>query len=574
MFSRYGSFRQGSGQNKESKSNSRDFFEAIKEGDLEKCQNILSKGAVKCWELIDEKNNTALHYSVFKNNYDLSLLVLEEVKKGYGINSSKKLSQYINSKNKEGITALHYSVMKGNIKIFNLLKKYGANLDEITNTGKNIVHLAAESNQPTMMIYLYLNEAQDISSVDENGSSPLHWACYHQAEECVNYLLNANVDINAQDKDRLTPLSIAVLNNKVNLVKLLLRKGADKNIKGKNNQLPIDIANKKHYVQIKEILSSEENYLCSLEIPNKYIEPSGSYKRIILILLIISEIIIILLVLPFLENLVFYIVNFALFLLTLISYIVLSFSEPGYQKNKNLVLECNGEEDYKCWKKLVESGEDLRKYCPVCYVLRSNDIKHCFICNKCVRDLCHHCFWFNKCIGKKNIVYYIIFVFITFIFCIYTIFICSNLIFDTVNMPYQSFFPAWFYLGIDRGFRVLGASVVSIIAMICSYPLFFLFMIEMFKLCGLLGKRNKDMEKDNGEKIEEANIDDINISSSNSIELQNKENNLIVNDNDNDENGENNNNFPIMDGKPSIVNEEEKQNLIVNNENDNENEEN
>ena len=29
-----------------------------------------------------------------------------------------------------------------------------------------------------------------------------------------------------------------------------------------------------------------------------------------------------------------------------------------------------------------------------------------------------------------------------------------------------------------------------------------------------------------------------------------------------------------MDGKPSIVNEEEKQNLIVNNENDNENEEN
>ena len=78
----------------------------------------------------------------------------------------------------------------------------------------------------------------------------------------------------------------------------------------------------------------------------------------------------------------------------------------------------------------------------------------------------------------------------------------------------------------------------------------------------------------NGEKIEEANIDDINISSSNSIELQNKENNLIVNDNDNDENGENNYNFPIMDGKPSIVNEEEKQNLIVNNENDNENEEN
>ena len=144
--------------------------------------------------------------------------------------------------------------------------------------------------------------------------------------------------------------------------------------------------------------------------------------------------------------------------------------------------------------KSIGCKNDLKKYCPVCYVLRSNNIKHCYICDKCVLEMSHHCYWFNKCIGRKNKIIYILFLVLNFLHCIYSIFICSNLIFDTVNIPYESFFPSWIYLGIDRGFRVLGASIVSIVAMISSYPLFFMFMIEMFKLCGLLGKRNRDYE--------------------------------------------------------------------------------
>ena len=576
MFSRYGSFKQNVNKRTDSELNSHDFLEAIKAGDIEKCNKIISETDIRIWELTDEKNNTALHYSVFQNNYDLTLLVLEEVKKGFGINSLKKMPNYINSKNKEGITALHYSVIKGNIKIFDLLKKYGGNLDTVTNTGKNIMHLAAESNQPTMMIYLFLNEAREVTSVDESGSTPLHWACYYQAEECVNYLLNIpNVDINAQDRDRITPLNIAVSNNKVNLVKLLLRKGADKNIRGRNNQLMIDIATKKNLPEIIDILKSDNKYICSLETPNMYIQPSGHYIRLILALLIVCEIIIIIFVLPFLENLTFYIINFVFFVLTILAYILIACIEPGYQKNKALVQECRGEDNYKCWKKLVEDGDDLKKYCPVCYVKRSNDIKHCFICNKCVKDISHHCFWFNKCIGRKNKPYYITFLLITFLFCVYSIFICTYLLFDTVNIPFASLFPTWFYLGIDRGFRVLGACIVSLISMIASYPLFFLFMIEMFKLCGLLGKRNKDIEYlivDNGPKInKEININADNIdnnNNNNNFELRDKENDIIVNDNDNqnEENDENNNKFPIMNEKDDEENENE--NLIVENKNE------
>ena len=570
MFSRISSVHHALNQTKDLSLNSYEFFEAIKGGEIEKCRQFFYNPNIKAWELKDENNYTALHFSAFKNNYDLTLLILEEIKKGLGINSSKKISEFINAKNKEGITALHYSVINGNIAIFKLLKKYGANLEAVTNTGKNIMHIAAESNQPSMMIYLYLNEAQDISSVDENGSTPLHWACYYKAEECVNYLLHLNVDINAQDKENFTPLNIAVSNNKVSLVKLLLRKGADKKIANKYNQLPIDIAKKKHYAKIMKILTSGYNPLCSTEIPDTYVKPTDAYKRVILLMLIICEIIIFILVLPFLDSLAFYILNFIFFGLGLVSYFILLWSEPGYQKNKELVRDCGGEDNYKCLKKLVEDGEDLKKYCPVCYVLKANNIKHCFICNKCVKDLSHHCFWFNKCIGKKNRIIYIIFLVCTFLHCVYTIFICSNLMFDTVNIPYERFLPTWIYLGIDRGFRVLGANIVSIISVISSYPIFFMFMVEMFKLCGLLGKKNKDFENlQKEEKIETLLTDE-----SKSIEMQNQRHDSLWSDRDPEENEDEeknkinipNKNFPIGVDRDTIQ-EEEKENIEDENEN-------
>ena len=572
MFSRISSAHHTFNQTKDLSLNSYEFFEAIKSGEIEKCRQFFYNPNIKAWELKDENNYTALHFSVFKNNYDLTLLILEEIKKGLGINSSKKISEFINAKNKEGITALHYSVINGNIAIFKLLKKNGANLEAVTNTGKNIMHIAAESNQPSMMIYLYLNEAQDISSVDENGSTPLHWACYYKAEECVNYLLYLNADINAQDKENFTPLNIAVSNNKVSLVKLLLRKGADKKIANKYNQLPIDIAKKKHYSKILKILTSGYNPLCSTEIPDIYVKPTDAYKRVILLMLIICEIIIFILVLPFLESLAFYILNFVFFGLGLLSYFMLLWSEPGYQKNKELVKDCGGEDNYKCLKKLVEDGEDLKKYCPVCYVLKANNIKHCFICNKCVKDLSHHCFWFNKCIAKKNRIIYIIFLVCIFLHCVYTIFICSNLIFDTVNIPYERFLPTWIYLGVDRGFRVLGANIVSIISVISSYPVFFMFMVEMFKLCGLLGKRNKDFENlQKEEKIETLLTDE-----SKSIEMQNQRHDSLWSDRDPEENEEEKNkinipneNFPVGVDRNTQIEEDEKENNEEENENQN-----
>ena len=536
-----------------------EFLEAINQNDIEKAKSYIN--SLKIWQIKDENGLTPLHYSVFRNNYDLTTIIINEVKKGLGM-SSNKISNFINEKTNEGFTALHYAVNNGNLLIVQLLKQYGAKFEAVTNLGKNAVHIAAEANQVTMLMYLILNEALDIFCLDENGSTPLHWACYSGAFEAVDYLLSLKADINAQDKERITPLFLAVDNKRENIVRILLMNGADKNLPNKKNELPINIARKKNYVRIKNLLKDKEyNPLCTLESPPKYIEPSNIYRKLILFLIIIVELIIFILILPFLEDIYHLFVNLGSFALCLLSFIIFMYKDPGYQKNTKLIKDCGGEKNNKPLKTLLDIGMKLENYCPKCYIEKKKNITHCFICDECVLEMSHHCFWINKCIGKNNKFFYLLFIFFSFIYALESIFICSNLIFDTVTIPYiKSFFPSWIYFDIDRGFRVLGAAIVLVLSFLLSFPLFFLFMIEMFKLCGLLGK--KFYEKNKMKELGKIDIDEdkkINLleEKENKIELNNKKINEIIIE---DKNLEENNN--------SLDNEEKEYNINTKEENE------
>ena len=99
-----------------------------------------------------------------------------------------------------------------------------------------------------------------------------------------------------------------------------------------------------------------------------------------------------------------------------------------------------------------------------------------------------------------------------------------------------------------------------------------MFMVEMFKLCGLLGKRNKDFENlQKEEKIETLLTDE-----SKSIEMQNQRHDSLWSDRDPEENEEEKNkinipneNFPIGVDRNTQIEEDEKENNEEENENQN-----
>ena len=513
-----------------------EFFDYIQNKNEEKISEYFQNPDYKVWLLKDENGYTILHKSVFNVDIQITELIIKEAKRRLGMGKGDALTKFINDKTNEGLTALHYAANKGNIQLLKLLIDNGANVDAVTNLGKNLMHMAAEGNQPSMLIYLITEQHLSAQSVDENGSTPLHWACYLGSEEAVNFLLNLNVDINEQDKEKLTPLHLATNEGRENIVLKLLQKNANKNLANNKGELPIDLARKKNHKRIVQLLEDDDfNPLCSLQMPKYYIEPKDIYKKLIVIMLIIPEIVIYLFILPYLEGYYQTFINVPAFILSILFYFIFIGVDPGYKKNTQMEKDARGK--YPLILK-VNEGVDVRNYCPKCFVQKSYNITHCFICDKCVEDFSHHCFWINKCIAKKNRGLYFVFVLFTLIYANHTLYICLELLWDDINLPYETKLLHLYIFNQQKGFRVLGASAAGIFALITGLPLWFLLLIEIFKTCGLFGKKKNTIESQLQEILSSTsskNPEKI-FGESSMVELGEKTENLIE---DNDENEDN-----------------------------------
>ena len=64
------------------------------------------------------------------------------------------------------------------------------------------------------------------------------------------------------------------------------------------------------------------------------------------------------------------------------------------------------------------------KICRDCKIIIENNqfIEHCKTCNICITEMSFHCFWIGKCIGKKNKIFFYLFLFMSIILIIYLIF--------------------------------------------------------------------------------------------------------------------------------------------------------
>lgn len=478
------------------------FFECVREEKEEDLRNYFRDPSYKVWLLKEENDYTALHRAVFNNSEKIVSLIIEELKKRIGFESKMALSNFINEKTNEGITALHYAAYKGNITIAKLLIENGAVVEMVTNRGKNVMHLAAEGNQPSIMYYFIAYQAQDIISIDDYGSTPLHWACYAGAEEAVLFLLSLKANIDAKDKEGITPLNLAVQSKREKIVKLLLQRGADKTIDNNRHETPLDVAVKKNYFEMINLLKDKDyNPLCTLETPIEYVKPDNIYKKFIFFIFIVPEIVLLFGVLPYLDTSEI-IVNTVFFVFAFLSYIFLLAKEPGEMKNEELLRDANGENPLKT---LIDKNQELKMYCPICYVRKTGKGKHCFICNKCIEGFDHHCFWINKCIGRKNVCAYFTFLSLSFIYVFTSIYVSVMCINNDVYIPPDRWI--WDDIAIARdnmGLKVLCVGFVLIVAVFLSFPLFFLIMIQVLTWLKVIRAKEtiEEVDKKNKEKKE------------------------------------------------------------------------
>jgi ankyrin repeat protein len=64
----------------------------------------------------------------------------------------------------------------------------GADKDIRNAMGLDVLHIAAQGDQP-MSLYFFKTLHMDLTSVDNRGSTPIHWACFSSSEVALLYLL-------------------------------------------------------------------------------------------------------------------------------------------------------------------------------------------------------------------------------------------------------------------------------------------------------------------------------------------------------------------------------------------------
>jgi palmitoyltransferase ZDHHC13/17 len=101
--------------------------------------------------------------------------------------------------NGEGYTAAHYAAYRGNVSVIKVLEKYEAHFALTTNLKMTMLHLAAQGDKPSTLLYLH-GRPLDINQQDSKMTTPLHWASFSGSEKIVEYLLaQPNIQVNPVD---------------------------------------------------------------------------------------------------------------------------------------------------------------------------------------------------------------------------------------------------------------------------------------------------------------------------------------------------------------------------------------
>lgn len=388
------------------------FFEALRNSNRVIIKKFLKHG-IEIWNFTEDSNNSALHIAALGNLTSiLKFMLLEIIESNTSFNSI--LTYWFNKPNFKGDLPIHYLSFKGNIEIIKLLTKYNLNLNigmcMKNKQGNNVLHFAAQGNQPTTFIY-FLHKA-NLNPEEENidGSTPLHWACFSGSELCQRYIMRYITNINKQDKDGLTALHLSIVSENSYMVKELLKSGANKNIKDNKGRTALDLAIEKDKELMVELLKSD--VLCSLVIlrnPVTKLEKSSFNIIIYIFTNALSLIHMLIVLLPYYNKiyLLYSYVFLIVFNTCLYSYLL--FLNSGEKRNSDL----------DALYKIILEDKYITDYCPKCAAKTVLGMKHCNICNTCIDQHDHHCYWINKCVGKGNIKQFRVFLVSTIILILY-----------------------------------------------------------------------------------------------------------------------------------------------------------
>ena len=482
-------------------------FQLIYQEKAEELSSFILDEKNEVWDIKRIGELTLLHSACIFDKTNIVEIIINDTKKRLKLISNdlsleektknkKIFKEFINAKTeKDNLTALHYASFRGNIKTIKLLIENNAEINAQSSHGLNMLHKAAQGNQPSSIVYFYKKYNFDIEATDNNKLNALHLSTISGMDNSVIFLLSLGVDPNIKDRKGNTALHYAVKHSHIRIIKKLLQKDADRNIKNNNNKTPVMLA--KNKPEILEIFRKKgicEKLFFSPEINQKDI---NSIQNIIFFIIfhIIVNLLVFFILLPYFNNTYFSISYLLISAIDFCLYTYLYFSDPGVITNK----------EYENILDIIEKGQQLENFCPYCLVKKKYRTVHCLICQKCVDEFDHHCFWVGNCIGKNN--YTLFFTFLIYV-SLNTLFNVGVTLYFLINEmttwgaeKANDAFPGY-YFGTDCFIYNL---ISRIIASVCIFSICIIFFIPLFDLFRthlniILEKRQRRIDEEEYEK--------------------------------------------------------------------------
>ncbi|MGD0297114.1 MAG: ankyrin repeat domain-containing protein [Bryobacteraceae bacterium] len=200
---------------------SKDFFDAIRAGDLAKVTTMLTADPTLL-AAKDDKGNDAFVTAKYSQRNDIAALLLE---KGLQLD-------------------IFAACMAGaSDRVIQLIASDPALINNYSHDGWTPLHLTAFFAQPAV-VELLLARGADANARAKNGTTnmPLHAGAAGRNLDVVRALVEQGADVNARQEGGFTALHSAALNGDLEIARLLISHGADVQARASNNQNALDLA--------------------------------------------------------------------------------------------------------------------------------------------------------------------------------------------------------------------------------------------------------------------------------------------------------------------------------------------
>jgi ankyrin repeat protein len=214
----------------------KNFFDAIKKGELTQVKEILKKDPALA-RSSNEKGTTAALYAVYVKHNDIAELLI-----GSGVEPNifeaaatgridrvrellKTNPELVHAYSPDGWTALHLNF--GHLDIVNLLLDSGADINAVSKNKLVATPLQGSVVMKNLTLgKLLLDRGAKVSPHGEGRDTPLHEAAGGGEIEFAKLLLERGADVNARDDAGNTPLTIALESKQPETTTLLREHGA------------------------------------------------------------------------------------------------------------------------------------------------------------------------------------------------------------------------------------------------------------------------------------------------------------------------------------------------------------